>query len=136
MRARVGEGRELPGKLGFGRRSCRREGWRLGGEPEVREDLAHDDAIGEQRDQLACAAAMGADEDVDREHAFHQLCPTRAGWSLDLGSERWLRRRPMAGRALRTRARHDEVTPFGGGCQDSVIGEEMNARARYECREA
>ena len=47
MRARVGEGRELPGKLGFGRRSCRREGWRLGGEPEVREDLAHDDAIGE-----------------------------------------------------------------------------------------
>ena len=102
----------------------------------VHEDLAHDQTIGDQRDQLACAIAMGADEDVDGEHALHPFSPTRAGWALDLGSERWPRRRPRARRALRTLARHDEVTPLGGGRQDSVIGEEMDARARYECREA
>jgi hypothetical protein len=37
------------------------------------EDRTHDDTIGEQRDQLARVAAMGADEDIDCEHGLHQL---------------------------------------------------------------
>jgi len=45
---------------------------------EVVEDLAHDDGIGELRDEAAWAAAMRAGEDVEGEDAAQELWPDRA----------------------------------------------------------
>ena len=53
-----------------------RGAWRLGRAAEVREDLAHDDGVGEPCDQAAGATAVGAGEDVEREDAPQQLSPS------------------------------------------------------------
>ncbi len=39
-------------------RSCERVPWRLGGQSEVREDLTHDDGVGELCDQATWAALV------------------------------------------------------------------------------
>lgn len=45
---------------------------------DIREDLVHDDRVGELRDESAWAAAMRAAEDVDGEHSAQELGPDRA----------------------------------------------------------
>ncbi len=45
-------------ELELGRRSSGRDAWRVGRQSEVREELAHDNAVGEERNQLAQSAAM------------------------------------------------------------------------------
>ena len=59
----------------LGRRAGRCERWGLGLEAEVRENLAHDEAIADQRDQLARSAAVRANENVELENAFEKLSP-------------------------------------------------------------
>ncbi len=47
----------------------------LGGESEVREDLANDSGILDGGDQAHAAAAVGASEHVEVEGAAHQVGP-------------------------------------------------------------
>ena len=107
---------------------------------DIREDLVHDDRVGELRDESAWAAAMRAAEDVDGEHSAQELGPDRArrartdgvaGRGRRVGSERAAGRRSGCGRALG----HDEITPSGGRGEHAVVGELMGARGWHECGE-
>lgn len=65
-RARVAS-YQLPGEFQLGRHPGRCDRWGLGLDAAVGENLAHDRASADQRDQLACSAAVRANENVDLE---------------------------------------------------------------------
>jgi hypothetical protein len=68
-RARRREGAGGSGEVELFARAGRCGAWRLGGQSEVREDLAHDDRIGELRDEAAWAATVRAGQEVEGEDA-------------------------------------------------------------------
>ncbi len=74
-RARRREGASGSGEVEQFARAGRCGPWRLGGQSEMREYLAHDDRIGELCDEAAWAAAVRAGEDVDGEHSPQELRP-------------------------------------------------------------
>jgi hypothetical protein len=88
--------------------ACAREVWRFAGSTETIEDLAHDQSITDQRDQLARTAAVRTSEKVKLEHALQKVSPCVVGRAMDLArgiralfraesrAEAWLSR----GRAL------------------------------------
>ena len=67
------------GEVELGRRLGRGEPWRFGVKAEVREDLAHDLAVGEERDKPALAAAVGAAQDINLENPLQQVSPLGVG---------------------------------------------------------
>jgi hypothetical protein len=79
------------------------------------EDPAHDLAARDERDELALAAAVRADEDVDLEDALQELGP--GGLGLGVGrAQRLFRERLGCITSGRVRlGRHDPVAPLGRG---------------------
>ena len=55
------------GEVELGRRPGGGKPWRLGVKAEVGEDPAHARSVGEERDELALAAAVGAAQGIDLE---------------------------------------------------------------------
>lgn len=103
-----------------------RESWRLARQAEVREDLAHDRALGDECDQLALAAAVRAGERVEGEDALKEFGPRRAARGVD--------RRARAVGVVATGG-HDVGTPCGRGREDAVVGQQVAARSGNERRE-
>jgi len=56
-------------------RSCGCEFRRFGRQPQVAEDFLQDCLIGEERQQSACGAAVGADQDLHQENAVQEFSP-------------------------------------------------------------
>jgi len=130
-------------ELELRRPSSVREAWRLGREPEVFEDLAHDQAIGQERDPFAQSAAMRTGQDVDRECAQHELGPGRARAALGLASTgrgsglraRLVRLFAVCAIRRTRRPRHDELAPYGRRRQHAVVRQQVRSRPRHERRE-
>ena len=140
----------LPGELGLGRRpggSDRRRGsWPL----EVFEDPAHDEPVGDPRDQPARAAAVGAKSGRRRRRRGAEARPngacefwlgsrarrgSRVSASPSPSTHRCVPANRGANRlacAARARSGHDLVTPLRRRREHAVEGQEVRARPRHE----
>jgi len=105
--------------------SCSRERAGAGrggsvGWPRAAKDLAHDDGVGELRDQAAGSAAMRAGEDVEGEDAAQEFGPHRARAGGGAGSGR--RVGPVVSKAHVSSSGVLPVVPVGAGLVEvSVI---------------
>jgi hypothetical protein len=64
----------------------------LGGQPEMREDLTHDDGVGELCDEAARAVAMRAGEGVDGALGHDEIAPSGGGRGCSAPSRNYVTR--------------------------------------------
>ena len=62
--------------------ACGSELWRLRRQSEMIQDLAHDDSVADQSDQLSSSAAVRTFDNVCGENSQEKLRPCRPGWAL------------------------------------------------------
>jgi hypothetical protein len=95
------------------------------------EDLLHDARLGHERDDLAPAAAVLADQDVDVEHALHQLRPARGARGVLRAA--WLATRLTlelaVGLLFDGRLGDHVLAPRRRRREHAVVREKMHARA-------
>ena len=98
------------------------------------EDAAHGVRLAQEREEVACATAVLADQDVDCEYALHELGP-RVALSFRalglFGPDRGAARFVVVCVGWR---RHHAVAIRRRRSEDPVVGREMHARPGHQCK--